>query len=328
MTAVDPQSKKWQLTINNPQTCGLDRDRLLDILNQFSLDYFALCDEVGASGTPHTHIFLCAHSNLRFSTIQRKLPVAHIEKALGTAQQNRDYITKTGKWANTKKAETSVEGSFFEWGTLPTEQEERSPTMSKLLQKIKDGCSNMEIIEEMPAFGFKIKDIDTLRETVNAVKYRSQNRNLNVYYLYGASGAGKTRSIYRNHPATDICRITDYGSDVRFDAYYGQSVVVFEEFRSQIPISSMLNYLDIYPLQLPARYHDRVACYTTIYITSNIPLEKQYVDIQRYQPETWRAFLRRIHNVIEFMSDGTTRTLKGGKSNDNDRQGIHQPKNK
>ena len=49
MAAVDPQSKKWQLTINNPQTCGLDRDRLLDILNQFSLDYFALCDEVGAS---------------------------------------------------------------------------------------------------------------------------------------------------------------------------------------------------------------------------------------------------------------------------------------
>ena len=57
MAAVDPQSKKWQLTINNPQTCGLDRARLLVILNQFSLDYFALCDEVGANGTPHTHIF-------------------------------------------------------------------------------------------------------------------------------------------------------------------------------------------------------------------------------------------------------------------------------
>ena len=82
MAAVDPQSRKWQLTINNPQTCGLDRDRLLDILNQFSLDYFALCDEVGASGTPHTHIFLCAHSNLRFSTIQRKLPVFIERKAV------------------------------------------------------------------------------------------------------------------------------------------------------------------------------------------------------------------------------------------------------
>lgn len=307
MAAVDPQSKKWQLTINNPQTCGLDRDRLLDILNQFPLDYFALCDEVGANGTPHTHIFLCAHSNLRFSTIQRKLPVAHIEKALGTAQQNRDYITKTGKWADTKKAETTVEGSFYEWGTLPTEQDERSPAMTKLLQSIKDGCSTLEIIEETPAFGFKVKDIDTLRETVNAAKYRSQNRDLTVYYLYGASGAGKTRGIYREHPATDICRITDYGgrNGVRFDAYLGQPVLVFEEFHSQIPIGSMLNYLDIYPLTLPARYSDRAACYTTVYITSNIPLEEQYREIQRYQLETWRAFLRRINVVREYRHDGT-----------------------
>lgn len=315
--AVDQQSKKWQLTINNPQNCELDRDRLLDILNQFSLDYFALCDEIGTSGTSHTHIFLYAHSNLRFSTIRRRFPVAHIEKAIGTAQQNRDYMTKSGKWANTKKAKTSVDGSFFEWGTLPTEQEERSPTMTKLLQRVKDGCSTMEIIEEMPTFGFKVKDIDALRETVNATKYRSQNRNLTVYYLYGASGAGKTRSIYRNHPATDICRITDYGNNVRFDSYCGQSVLVFEEFRSQISIATMLNYLDIYPLQLPARYHDRTACYTTVYITSNISLEEQYRDIQRCQPETWKAFLRRIHNVVEYMPDGTTHTLKGGKSNDN-----------
>lgn len=307
MATIDPQSKKWQLTINNPKSCGLDRYCLLDTLSQLPLDYFALCDEVGASGTPHTHIFLNAHSNLRFSTIRRKFPVAHIEKALGTAQQNRDYIAKTGKWANTSKAETTVEGSFFEWGTLPTEQEERSPAMTRLLQDIKDGRSTLEIIEKMPAFGFKVRDIDTLRETVNAAKYRSQNRDLTVYYLYGASGTGKTRGIYREHSAANICRITDYGgkNGVRFDAYHGQPVLVFEEFCSQIPIESMLNYLDVYPLTLPARYSDRVACYSTVYITSNIPLENQYRDVQSCKPETWRAFLRRINVVREYRQDGT-----------------------
>lgn len=55
-------------------------------------------------------------------------------------------------------------------------------------------------------------------------------------------------------------------------------MLVFEEFHSEIPISAMLNYLDIYPLMLPARYHDRIACYTEVYITSNIPLEDQYRD--------------------------------------------------
>ena len=83
--------------------------------------------------------------------------------------------------------------------------------------------------------------------------------------------------------------------------------LVFEEFHSQIPIESMLNYLDIYPLTLPARYSDRLACYTTVYITSNLSLEEQYRKIQRYQPETWRAFQRRIHVIREYRHDGTVR---------------------
>lgn len=87
---------------------------------------------------------------------------------------------------------------------------------------------------------------------------------------------------------------------------------MLEEFHSQIPISAMLNYLDIYPLTLPARYTDRTACYTKVFITSNIPLEEQYRDIQRVQMETWRAFLRRITNVVEFLPDGTTVMRKKG----------------
>lgn len=159
--------------------------------------------------------------------------------------------------------------------------------MTKLLQSLKDGCSTMEIIEETPAFGFKARDIDTLRETMNAAQYRSQNRDLTVYYLYGASGAGKTRGIYAEHPATDICRITDYGgrNGVRFDAYHGQPVLVFEEFHSQIPIESMLNYLDIYPLTLPARYSDRVAA---IQRSISPPTFRWRNSIRRYRDVSWK----------------------------------------
>lgn len=198
--ASDPQGKKWQLTWNNPQSYGLTRDAILEILSQLPLEYFCLCDEIATTGTPHTHAFLYAHSNMRFSTIQRKFPTAHIERVQGTARQNRDYIAKEGKWADTEKAETSVAGSFYEWGTLPTEQEEHSPAMSRLLQSVKEGRSTMEIIEETPAFAFKTRDIDTLREAVTAAQYGKENRDLTVYYLYGASGAGKTRSIYQASP--------------------------------------------------------------------------------------------------------------------------------
>ncbi len=91
--------------------------------------------------------------------------------------------------------------------------------------------------------------------------------------------------------------------------------MVFEEFNSQIPIEDMLNLLDVYPLNLPARYNDRVACYTKVCITSNLPLSAQYSFTQIHSRETWRAFLRRIHKVIEFRRDGTTiREYPGGRA--------------
>ena len=42
----------------------------------------------------------------------------------------------------------------------------------------------------------------------------------------------------------------------------------------------MLNLLDVYPPILPARYSDKVACFTKVYITSNLPLNRQYETVQ------------------------------------------------
>lgn len=66
----------------------------------------------------------------------------------------------------------------------------------------------------------------------------------------------------------------------------------------------MLDYLDCYPLALPARYANRQACYSTAVLISNIDLRDQYPNVQQYEPETWKAFLRRIHHVIEYQANG------------------------
>lgn len=308
------QARKWTLVINNPLEAGLDHAAIREILHRFAPSYFCMADEIATTGTYHTHIFLLAPSPIRFSTIKNRFPTAHIEKAYGSAKANRAYILKEGHWADTDKAETSVSGTFEEWGDLPAEKEEAAPEMFKLIQDLRAGKSVMEIIEDNPKLAFRIREIETLRQAILEEKYSAENRALEVTYLYGASGTGKTRGIFEKHDRKSICRITDYGgrNGVRFDAYHCQDVLVLEEFHSQIPISVMLNYLDIYPLTLPARYTDRIACYTKVYITSNIPLEEQYRDIQRYQMETWRAFLRRVQNVIEYLRDGSTVQHKKG----------------
>ena len=305
------QSRKWSLVINNPQECGLDHSAIVEILRKFSPAYFCMADEIATTGTYHTHIFLYSPSPIRFSTVKNRFPTAHIDKTYGSAKENRDYIRKEGKWAETDKAETNLPDTFLEWGDMPAEKEEKAPQMYKLIQEVRDGISTANIIEGSPNLAFRVRDIDTLRQTLLSDRYASENRKIEVWYIFGASGTGKTRGIYERHEAKDICRITNYrnGRGISFDGYTGQDVLVFEEFHSQIPIEDMLNYLDIYPLSLPARYSDRVACYTRVYITSNLPLEKQYRNVQWDSLETWRAFIRRIHKVLEYRADGSVREI-------------------
>lgn len=308
------QSRKWTLVINNPLDVGLCHTAISRLLSQFSPAYYCMADEIATTGTYHTHVFFYAPSPARFSTIKNRFPIAHIEKAYGTVKENRDYICKDGKWACTNKAGTVVAGTFEEWGEMPPERAEKHPDMFRLVQNIRDGMTTTEIIDDNPAMAFRVRDIDLLRQILTAEKHAVENRLLEVTYLYGASGVGKTRSIYETHDPRNIYRVTNYRTarGLSFDGYHGQDVLVFEEFNSQIPIEDMLNYLDIYPLSLPARYNDKTACYTKVYITSNLPLNRQYKSEQWDKPETWQAFLRRIHTVIEYLPGGSRIIRKKG----------------
>lgn len=110
----------------------------------------------------------------------------------------------------------------------------------------------------------------------------------------------------------NVYRVTDYKNP--FDGYKGEDVICFDEFNSSLNIQSMNNLLDCYPLTLPARYSNKQACYTDIYIIANIPLEKQYQLMQYEFFEIYRAFLRRINYIITFKEDGSIneQEFKGG----------------
>ena len=307
--ANNSQSRKWLMVLNNPIEYGFTHVVIKEKLLKFAPIYFCMADEIASTGTFHTHVFIFA-TPIRFSTLKARFPIAHIEKAYGSAEQNREYIRKEGKWSESEKSETSIAGSFEEWGNLPTEKSEKNPIQSQLILDVEEGKRTAEIVRDIPALVFKIKEIETLRQTMLKERYDMENRELMVTYLFGKTGVGKTKSIFAKYPANEICRITSYRKNgIYFDNYSTQNVLVFEEFYSQIPIEDMLNYLDIYPLSLPARYSDRVACYTKVYITSNIPLEEQYLEVQYKHPETWKAFLRRIHEVIELKNSIETEVL-------------------
>lgn len=301
----DTKSRKWQLTINNPQDKGLDHDAIKRLLDLFkSCLYWCMSDEMGLEAhTPHTHVFLYLKNPVLFSTVQKRfLNAAHIEAAGGTVLQNRDYVAKQGKWADSPKADTSIPDTFEESGPVPDEPGQGARTdIAEIYRQIDDGMSNAEIMAANPDNAKYIHFMDRIRQDVLEARYREEWRNLDVTYIWGPTATGKTRGVMEKHGYGNVYRVTDYKHP--FDRYAQEPVICFDEFRSSLQIGDMLDYLDGYPLALPARYANRQACYEQVYIISNIDLRDQYPNVQANEPETWKAFLRRIHHVIEYRAN-------------------------
>lgn len=295
----DTRHRKYLLTINNPGENWTHKN-IKAALKTLHLKYWCIADEIGMEGkTPHTHVFFVAlTSAIRFSTVKGLFPTAHIDAANGTSEENRAYVEKSGKWADDEKADTVIPGTFEEWGELPIERQGERTDLAVLYQYIKDGLSNFEIMEQNPDFLLNLEKIERARQAVREQQYRDTFRQLETTYIFGRTGTGKTRGVMEKYSYSGVYRVTDYIHP--FDSYAGEDVLLLDEFNSQFKIQSLLNYLDGYPLNLPCRYANRVACYTKVYIISNLSLSKQYTDIQYHSPATFEALLRRIHKVVHY----------------------------
>lgn len=302
--AQDPQRAQWFVTINNPLPL-YSHENIKTLVQQLkTFQYLAMSDEVATTGTFHTHFYACFRSAVRFSTLKKLFPTANLQFVNGGVTSNINYLKKEGPWADTDKATTSVAGSFEEIGTPPPDTAGKCPEFIALYNMIAfDGLSNAEIIRRNTDYILQIDKLDKLRTTILQDRYKGTRRlELEVIYVSGTTGAGKSRDILDEHGDGNCYRVTEYKHP--FDGYSTQPVMVFEEFRNSLPLKDMLNYLDIYPIQLTARYSNKFACYLKVYICTNWPLEKQYEYEQRNDPETYAAFLRRIHRVKEYTPKG------------------------
>lgn len=274
------QYRKYQLTQNNPEQHGLNAQIMREkVLTMEGIQYACGCEELSESGTPHIHIFFFAPGKKRFSVIKKRFPHAHIEAAYGSCLENRDYIEKSGKWEDTHKSDTKVEGSFWEYGIMPSERAEKEPDMAAIMDMIEDGATTGEIVKKYPKYALQTKKIDDLQATLRGTMYSELMRDVHVTYILGPDTVDKVSIVYDRHEAKDICRIAYYPENKRlpsFDCYKGQSVMIFDNFIGQIPLDAMRHFLEKYPVMLPARYNDRPACYTDVYIISDIPPDMLY----------------------------------------------------
>lgn len=313
-------TRRYQLTINNPKEHGFDHDTIKAILAKGAkLLYWCMSDEEGKEETYHTHLYLVFCNAVMFKTLKNKFPTAHIEvPQWGTNSENYAYIRKEGtkyhKDANGHYEYTDAQGkvhvgtnfsdTFEESGDLPPDAKQGDRNDLRMLYKlIASGEDNAQILGEHPEYLRDISHIDRTRQTILEEKYRNVFRRMNVTYISGPTGVGKTRSVREGCGYANCYSVSDYKHP--FDGYRGQAAILFDEFHNSLPLVNMLQYLDGYPLELPCRYANKQACYTEVYLVSNLPLERQYRALQDEKPETWAAFLRRINTVRIFAADGS-----------------------
>ena len=115
----NPQFTKVQITQNNPLEFDMSHDKISKALRDLkSLQYYIMGDEIGGKdGTYHTHIYAVFSAPVRFSTLKKRFPSAHIEKAISTHSSNIAYVEKSGKWAHSEKGLTTVPNTLEEYGT-------------------------------------------------------------------------------------------------------------------------------------------------------------------------------------------------------------------
>ena len=287
----DFQSRRYSLTINNPSETDEEFKTYLENLEH--IKYFMFQRENGEeTHTEHFQVFLIFTIGKRFSTIKKLFPKAHIEKAKGSNIQCRDYCSKS---------DTRISGpyEFREFA------EERARTdLNGFIELIKNGASDLELLDLYPTqFLRNSKMVTQIRHIYLEAKNNDKRKeNFICVYIYGKSRVGKTSALFDFYGNTNAYFIKDYNR-FPFDNYKNQDVVVFDEYRSQIELSLFLNLLDVYPIELSCRYHNKIGNYTKVFVVSNWNFEKQYSYTKLNDCDSYKAFISRFHFILNFTKN-------------------------
>lgn len=287
---TDTRHRRWMLTVPAEGEKGVSRAELEDALERYA-SYLGQMER-GKGGTDYLHwqLVLVHTEPIRFSTIKKKLPTAHVEPV-------RDLRASL---AYVQKEDSRVEGEkpLVKGDIRPGPGQGHRSDLDALRRRILDGeeTADQLILADSGAWRHSrlVGDLVSARD-----RHRQEGklRDVQVRVVFGDTGTGKTSAVLNGvQELGSVCRVTHWGSGA-FDGYDGQASLVLDEFAGQPPLEELLTWLDVYPVALPARYRPRQAAFVRVVLCSNAPPWTWYP----WAPKAQRAALaRRLHLVEEW----------------------------
>lgn len=257
-------------------------------------------EKAPSTGKLHVQGLLCLKNGGRMSTIKNIIggnPHLEICKSVKDAVK---YC---------KKDESRFAGPW-EHGEAPTSQGERTDLI-KLFSDLKNGKSNLAILEEDPRASKFEKNIKFMRFELMKARSDRQGQGVKVYVFWGRTGLGKTYNAINTFCPEGDYYIADApssrGSKLWFDGYEGQRTLILDDFSSECcSIEYLKRLLDKYPMKIEVKGAYAWAAWTQVIITSNYPPREWYLQDPNkpYTTVDMEPLERRIYEIRKFVEQG------------------------
>ena len=324
-TANNKQGNGFILTYNNFTHTPDEFMELLKQLPHISRINFQI--ERGQSGTVHYQCYTHHIKQIYWGQVRRKfiklgLHRVRVENRIASPQHADGYCSKAFQEVDPKKDtparwyeiqtdddgvqwfQTKVTPENYQFGVLDNNQGKRTD-LDNFVQSVLDGATDEELITQNPKLYMLHKSkINGLRQG-QRTKFLTIKRDMQVSFLCGETGTGKTTAVIDKYPAKDLYKALR-GKDPFFN-YDGQDIVFFDEFKpSRYEIEDLNEWLDRSPLNINIRYGSVLACFTKVIFASNTQFKNVYKHLRDSLDEDdrrkYQALMRKIHNVYNFDS--------------------------
>lgn len=209
----------------------------------------------------------------------------HLEGAKGNAEQNLQYCSK--------------EGHYGTWGT-PKSRPGRKSTVSDLMQMVRDGASDLELIERNAQTWAMYRSAFT---EARGIFTQPRTWLPDVFVLWGQTGTGKTRFAYEDGAEMILYR------KPFMQGYSGQNpTVCFDDFFwAGMDIRYFLKLIDRYPMKVEDKGIRQIQwAPRRIYITSNEDPKDWWPEAKQVHKDAMFRRFTEVKEMNELHVPGTT----------------------
>lgn len=268
-------ARNYQLTINEST---MDKyEEIREYLLELEPNYLYSCIEENKQEKLHMHIYVQYTRSVRLST--KKTKGAHIEVCKGTPQENKNYIDKIKRAYNTNNI-------IDEMGTMRLAGIKSNLAISLMEKEL----------EEVTISEFKIwKELRGIR----TIEKEERHKNVEVIYIYGESGVGKSKKVYdmlEPHEKVDIVK-REGGFWLGVNYIKPVKTCWYDDFRdSHMSASEFIHFIDYNINQMSVKYCPGwLNIYEKIYITSIQSPHDIYRNIPEETKTQWLRRMKIIH---------------------------------